>query len=294
MEAISVEQLSSRVLINMNKALGKEMKGDVVFINCVLVSPLDDQLRIVIESLRKGNSKTNNLIIILETNGGYMEIVERLVAIMRTHYKHVSFVIPDYAYSAGTVLALSGDEIFMDYYSVLGPIDPQIQLSEGKSHQSGYGHLTKYNEITKKINDSQDMAQCQAELAYLIKKFEPAHLFAIEQAIEHGISLITAWLPQYKFKSWKKTATRGVPVTVRMKKTRARKIAETLGNASKWHSHGRGISLKELTSPDIKLLIDDFGKNSELSEMIRNYHGLAVNFFSRGYIHSTLGHRRVM
>jgi len=54
-----------------------------------------------------------------------METIERIVAVMRNHYESVSFIIPNFAFSAGTVLALSGDEIYMDYYSVLGHIDPQ-------------------------------------------------------------------------------------------------------------------------------------------------------------------------
>ncbi len=48
-----------------------------------------------------------------------------MVSVMRKHYKEVSFIVPSHAYSAGTVLVLSGDKIYMDYYSVLGPIDPQ-------------------------------------------------------------------------------------------------------------------------------------------------------------------------
>ena len=52
--------------------------------------------------------------------------VERTVGIIRQHYFQVDFIIPDKAMSAGTVCALSGDNIYMDYYSQLGPIDPQF------------------------------------------------------------------------------------------------------------------------------------------------------------------------
>ena len=76
----------------------------------------------------------------LETNGGYMETAERLVSVMRSHYERVSFVIPNYAYSAGTILALSGDSIYLDYFSVLGPIDPQFTDTEGKQLLSGVGY----------------------------------------------------------------------------------------------------------------------------------------------------------
>ncbi len=237
-----------------------------------------------------------NLIVILETRGGSMETVERLVAVMRTHYKRVYFVIPNFACSAGTVLALSGDEIFMDYYSVLGPIDPQVRNSEG-SYLSGYGYLEEYKELLERINTANSSEDCRAELAFLVKKFEPAVIFSIQQAIEHGVSLVTEWLPKYKFKDWEKTETKGKTVTISLRKERAKKIAQTHGNASIWHSHGRGISMHELRSSKVKLKIDDFGKDHDLSINIRNYHGLASDYFGKigltDYIHTKIGHRRV-
>ena len=84
-----------------------------------------------------------------------------------------------------------------------------------------------------------------------------------------------------------------------MKKDRAEKIAKILGDAKKWHSHGRGISMEELSGSEIKLEIDDFGKNEDMSYIIRNYHGLCVDYYSnksgfQGYIHSMQGVRRVL
>ncbi len=142
----------------------------------------------------------DHLVVLLQTPGGAMETVERLVSVMRNHYEKVSFIIPNYAYSAGTVLALSGDSIYMDYYSVLGPIDPQYSDSEGR-RLPGAGYLAKFNELVNHINNPMQI-NSEAELAYLVKKFDPAWLFQIEQAVNHGISLITEWLPKYKFKDW--------------------------------------------------------------------------------------------
>ncbi len=297
MEAINVDQLTQGVLRRFNNEVAETMDGNCLFINCGILPPLDDEFRVVIEEI-KHQDKEDHLVIILETKGGFMETVERLVVVMRNHYKHVSFVIPNFAYSAGTVLALSGDEIYMDYYSVLGPIDPQYQNSDGKLYP-GYGYLAKFKEITEAVNESESLEDCRAELNYLVRKFDPAVLFHIEQGIQHGISLITEWLPKYKFKDWKQTATKGERVTMSMKKKRAAEIAETLGDARKWHSHGRGISMRDLEGPDIKLMINNFDSDGDLSDKIKNYHGLAVDYFSDklgvgGYIHSQNGMRRVL
>ncbi len=285
METISVDRLAQEKLQELNASISNELDGDCVFIKSDIDAPLDNDFRYVVEYIKQEGSKRKNLIVILETDGGDPEIVERLVSVMRKHYKHVSFIIPDYAYSAGTVLALSGDRIYMDYYSVLGPIDPQF------GNISGYGYLAKYHELKEIINDAHDIANVKAEHSYLINKFDPAFLFHIEQAIEQGITLITEWLPKYKFKDWKITQTSGKSVTLKMKKERAEAIAETLGDATIWHSHGRGIGMKELGGEDIKLIIDDFSKDEELNTMIRNYHALALEYAVFSGINNFIHHQ---
>ena len=300
MEAINTDQLTNHFLGEMNDELGQALKGDCVFICCPMLPPLDDEFRVAIESIKKESQKSH-LVVVLETEGGNMETVERMVSIMRAHYKTVSFVVPNYAYSAGTILVLSGDRIYMDYYSVLGPIDPQYPDQDRKTFVPGTGYLSKFKELTEKINKSRSTAPNanRAELNYLVKKFDPAWLFRIEQGIKHGQTLIVEWLPKYKFKNWKKTKSNGRTVTKKMREKRARSIAKNLGMAEKWHSHGRGISMKYLESSEIKLQIDDFGKDKKLSSIIRNYHGLCVDYLSkklniRGYIHTKDNMRRVM
>lgn len=87
----------------------------------------------VIEDLKADTVKRDKLYVILTTLGGSAEIVERYVNILRYHYSEVNFIVPDYAYSAGTIFCMSGDSILMDYISVLGPIDPQVPNKDNKS-----------------------------------------------------------------------------------------------------------------------------------------------------------------
>lgn len=300
MEAINTDQLTRHFLGEINDRLGRKMNGDCIFVNCPLQPPLDDEFRVAIENIRK-NSKEKHLTVMLETRGGFMETVERMVSVMRKHYGSVSFVVPNYAYSAGTILVLSGDRIYMDYYSVLGPIDPQYLSEDGKGYVPGSGYLAKFKELAEAINAStaQSDNAHRAELNYLVNKFDPAKLFEIEQSIKHGQSLIAKWLPKYKFKNWTKTQKRGRRVTPNMRKERAEEIAKTLGAAEKWHSHGRGISMRDLESDEVGLQIDDFGEDDTLSEIIRNYHGLCVDYLSnklgyQGYIHTRHDMRRIM
>lgn len=269
------------LLNNFNKELADHLKGDVLAIRAPIRFGVDDLIRREIENLNTkpdASGKRPKLIVVLETSGGQIEIVERIYRVFRHNYTSVDFIVPNFAYSAGTVLVLSGDSIYMDYYSVLGPIDPQYESDEGK-WVPGLGYVQKFKELRDFINTKGKPPEAyRAELAYLIKKFDPALLFRLEQAKNHSVSLLQEWLPKHKFKDWKQTAGRGKSVTAADRKKRAKEIAEILSNPERWNSHGRGIGLRELTSDEIKLQIVDFGADAELSKRVNQYYNLFIDY----------------
>ena len=269
MGAPNSNDIVQQVLVEKCMNLGKELKGEVIFIRAPMLSGIDDIVRRAIEIL-SSDKKHNKLIVVLETNGGTIEVVERISDVFRHHFEIVEFVVPSQAYSAGTVLVLSGDAIYMDYYSVLGPIDPQIIKSDGRL-VPGLGYLEKYNELVSKPNIS------LAEMEFLIQRFDPAELFFLEQAREHSAKLIEKWLSEFKFKNWIEKEGSRKPVTDKDRKERAKAIAKLLGDPKEWHSHGRGIGLKTLESDKIKLKIDNFGENESLNKAIREYYDLLID-----------------
>jgi hypothetical protein len=275
---IKADDYISAILRNGNRDLAEHLKSDVLVIKSPIKFQLDQIIRYEIENLHDDpKDKSERLTVLVETTGGYIEVVERIYNVFRRHYDYVEFIVPNFAYSAGTVLVLSGDEIYMDYYSVLAPIDPQFETQDGH-FVPGLGYLQKFEELLEKVNSASDPQKVRAELAYLLEKFEPATLFNFEQAREHSISLLEEWLPRHKFKAWAETETRGRKVTPAMRKARAKKIAKILGDPAKWHSHGRGIGIKYLIDEEIKLKIINFGDDETLNEKIGNYYHLFSDY----------------
>ena len=281
--------------------LGDHFKSDVLTIKSPIRFGLDDAIRHEVENLQEPKKKRpDKLTAIVETTGGNIEVVERIYNVFRKHYKTVDFIVPNYAYSAGTILVLSGDEIYMDYYSVVGPIDPQYDSDNGK-FMPGLGYLQKFNELVATVNAAKNADSVRAQLAYLLKKFDPATLFFLEQAKSHSESLLEDWLPKHKLKDWKKRATSGKTVTPAYKRQRAKAIAKILGDAERWHSHGRGIGIRELTSDEIKLQVVNFGDDAALNAKIRPYYDLFTDYCGKlgagGYnavvLHSRNGLRRL-
>jgi len=263
---IIIEQLRERLC-----ALEDVTGGDILVLCAPIRSGLDVVVREAVDGLPHRKRK---LSVLLETGGGYIEVTQRIAQTLRHHYRIVDFIIPNCAYSAGTVLAMSGDDIYMDYFSVLGPIDPQLPKDDKMVPALGY--LEQYDRLIKK---SAAGTLTTAELAFLINRFDPAELYMYEQARELSISLLKEWLVKYKFKNWKTTATRKVKVTKEMRVKRAEEIAKTLNKIDKWNSHGRGIHMAVLRR-DLKLLIRDFVETDGLSDCIKDYHRLLQDYLS--------------
>ena len=230
-----------------------------------IISPMqvgvEHRAKVAIEAREE---RRDNLFVILDTPGGVVEVVERIVRVLRHHYTEVTFIIPDRAMSAGTVLAMSGDEILMDYHSCLGPIDPQLERDNRLVPALSY--LAQYQNL---IDKSKTEELSTAELI-LLQKLDLAELHQFELARDLSIDLLERWLTSYKFKDWDVTETRGVPVTQEMKQERASRIAYQLNDQKRWLTHGRGIDMKTLQE-ELGIKIDDFGSRAELKKAVWDY-----------------------
>ena len=249
------------------------------------MGPIDEArgsaVKVAMEGIKRPNRR-RRLVVNLETYGGYIESAERMANTLRHHYRTVDFVVTTFAMSAGTVLVMAGDNILMDYSATLGPIDPQLPRPGSPIYVPALGYLEQYQRLIEK---SANGTMAPAELAYLIQNFDPAELYQYEQARDLSIALLEEWLVKYKFKNWKVTATKGVPVTTAMKKERAEEIARKLNDTKRWHSHNRGISM-QVARRELKLLIDDLEDTPDVRNALASYNNLLFDYrMRRGHEH---------
>ncbi len=270
LQSVSVVGVVKEQLDKMVDDLEHRLDADVMAFVGPILHGCEHKIRAAVEMFQNRRDK---LSIVLDTGGGVVEIVERMVDILRHHYDEIEFVIPDRAMSAGTVFAMAGDSIRMDYVACLGPIDPQIE-KDGRLIPA-LSYLVQYQRLIQKSAEGKLTA---AEFA-MLDKLDLAELHQFEEARALSMELLINWLARYKFKNWQVTETRGLEVSDELRASRAREIADNLSDNARWHSHGRGISMKTLRD-DLKLKIDDFGQDEDLSHSIRTYH-----IFLRDYMY---------
>lgn len=258
------------------KRLESRLKGDIMAYFGAIQPGMENTILRIVEELAEKEDKYKRLFVFLTTNGGVAVTVERYVNIIRKHYEEVMFVVPDYAYSAGTIFCMSGNGIMMDYHSVLGPIDPQVPNKDGM-YVPALGYLDKINELIEKARNN---TLTDAEFI-ILKDFDLAELRAYEQAKELTIDLLKKWLVKYKFKNWSTHRTNPdklhQPVTTEEKQERAEEIADKLSDNGHWKSHGRPINI-EILEGELKLEIEDYTDEGRTRTMIRDYHELLLDY----------------
>lgn len=127
------------VRVNPMEELEKERNSKIIVINhdivkSGLISFLDNQQELSrVDALNfirtlKGVPSDKTLEIILNTPGGCMTAAEVMVNAILNHKGKVIVYIPQYAMSAGLIIALAADEIYLDKNAFMGPADPQFRF----------------------------------------------------------------------------------------------------------------------------------------------------------------------
>jgi hypothetical protein len=73
---------------------------------------------------------TRDIDLIIQTPGGEVDAVEKLVTVLQARLDSYRVIVPSWAKSGGTVIAMSSEKILLGVNSELGPIDPQMFLPD--------------------------------------------------------------------------------------------------------------------------------------------------------------------
>ena len=218
-----------------------------------------DDYHVIYDMLRLKDAK--NLDFYIETPGGSGEAAEEIAGFIREKFQHIRFVVSGEAKSAGTILVLSGNEIAMTRSGSLGPIDAQMKI--GRSVISAYDYLEW---MRKKRVTAKKQGRLNPFDATMVAQVSPGELVGVENAFKFAGDLVIEWLPRHKFRDWKKTETRGIPVTEEMKKKAAQNVVKSLSNHKKWRSHGRSIKIDDLEAMGLK--VQRIDESPDVSEIV--------------------------
>jgi len=173
----------------------------------------------------------SNFDLLLHTGGGDIDAAEKLISMVRNRVGTgtLRVIVPDFAKSAGTLMALGADYIVMSDTSELGPIDPQIFLADGNGNRirhSVQSYLDAYESHAEMLKKDPNNALARL----MLSKLDPATVKLFEAVRDRARTFAENQLKLGMFRSGVGNYT---------------KIASDLIDTRRWLSHGQMISFQD-------------------------------------------------
>lgn len=198
--------------------------------------------------------RSRGLDLILHTPGGDLAATESIVDYLYSMFgKDIRAIIPQISMSAGTMIALSCNQIMMGKQSNLGPIDPQI---------GGVACQAVLDEFEQAKKDLKTNPSSAALWQVIISKYHPTFLGMCTNAIDWSEKLAEEWLQR-------NMCGGNAPL--------AKKILKEFSDHKMNKSHARHISKEKCK--EIGLKVVDMEQDNELQDLILTTHHAFMHTF---------------
>jgi hypothetical protein len=136
--------------------------------------------------------------LLLQTPGGDIDQAERMILLCRKRAGKAPFrvIVPDSAKSAGTLIAISSDEIVMGEPSELGPIDPQVMITTASGEPMARP-AQSFLDGLESIRDEAADGDLSPAYFPLLDKLDPALIDFCDKAIKRSEQFAGNFLKAY-------------------------------------------------------------------------------------------------
>lgn len=203
-----------------------------------------------------------HLTLILHTPGGVTSATESIVSYLRSKFTDIEVIVPLMAMSAGTMISLAANRIVMGRQSQLGPIDPQMVLSN-RSH-SARAIVEQYDRAAAEILENPRAAHVWAPI---LSSLGPALLQEAQNALDYSERMVAGWIANGMLKGKRGARNKG------------QKIAYHFNDATTHKSHSRRIGRDEARAQGV--VVEDLESNQDLQESVLTLYHLMTLLFEQ-------------
>lgn len=207
-----------------------------------------------------GLDYTKGLTLLLHSPGGDIGAPDSLMSYLHTKFADIEVIVPTYAMSAATMMALGSQRIIMGRQSQLGPIDAQLNV--GGRQVSAGAVVAQCASARREIKDNPLAAHYWAPI---LQCMPPALEREANYALEYGQKMVTDWLRQKMFASHSDPATQ------------AHRVASYFNATDEHKHHGRRIDREECRAQGV--VVEDLEPDQPLQEAVLSaYHFTTLLF----------------
>ena len=196
---------------------------------------------------------SKGLVLVLHTPGGITTAAEAIVEYLHSKFSYIETIIPTYALSAGTMIALSSDLIIMGRPSQLGPIDTQMPVN-GRI-VSAKSIVDQFEKAKAEINDNIINAHVWAPI---LGSMSPGLIIEAQKANDYGEEIVAGWLKRKNYSNFND-------------------IAAYFNSPALHKSHAKRIDRTEAINQGLR--VEELEADQELQEAVLTaYHILTILF----------------
>lgn len=197
------------------------------------------------EDLLRSTGEAKEGYLIINSPGGDGNVAEKIIMMCRQRFtKSFKVIVPNFAKSAATMIALGSDKILMGYLAELGPIDPQL----GNPVAGGLIPARSFIDGLEMIR--RNIARGDPVQMYLpmLAQIRPEIIAQCQSAIDGSREFAEKWLREGMLKN---------------DPEHAKQVAAWLSEGIKYKSHGKVIDYNEAHDV-LKLNVEKIPQDSEL------------------------------
>ncbi|WP_322528541.1 hypothetical protein R5R73_01265 [Salinicola sp. LHM] len=193
---------------------------------------------------------SKGLDLIMHTPGGSVTAAESIIHYLNEVFDgDVRAIIPQAAFSAGTMIACGCKSIVMGKQSSLGPFDPHL------GNYSCHNIIDELEEISGRIKDAPHEAMLWRPI---LEKLDPTLYLQCKHSIDLATSIVEHWLQKVMLKE------------VENKEEIARSITSKLNKTSHTKDHSRHIHIHD--AEEMGLIIERLEEDQDLQDLVLSVH----------------------
>jgi hypothetical protein len=201
--------------------------------------------------------------LIINSPGGDSNVAEKILLMCRQRFsKSFNVIVPDFAKSAATMVALGSDKILMGYLAELGPIDPQLRMAPLGEVIPARSFIDGLEIIRRKVTEDHDPVQMYYPM---MSQIRPEILASCYGAIDGARKFAEKWLKGYMLKDDPAQAVH---------------VAKWLSEGEMYKSHGKVIDFDEAKNV-LKLNVEKIDPNSDLWSNVWELYCRSINWLQQ-------------
>ncbi|MBM2815793.1 MAG: Serine protease [Ignavibacteria bacterium] len=237
-----------------------------------LLTIIDEDMQGIMEVIHGLEKIPTDLI--LHSPGGSPEAAEGIVNYLHAQFPEIRVIIPHLAMSAATMIACSSSEIIMGKHSSIGPVDPQIIITNPNPNHPQTSNpaqaiIDQFYLALKEVNDFD-----KRSWAILLEHYGPSLIIQCKNYIDMSKTLVKEWLLKYMFN----TNPKKISLAQKEKnEALANDISTYLSNHDEFKSHGRHISREKAKA--IGLYIRNLEDDDIMQDLVLSiFHATTLTF----------------